>query len=267
VTIYSNFGEIQTGAYPAILAIGDSWFWYPKVPNLLEGISAVVKPVYSNVLAFGNIGATLESYLKGKYARDFATALRPADATYSAVMISGGGNDVVDWKLCLKQDCGGATQAADCVDPAALANAMTDLTANLLAMISEVHQAYDAARRTRPDIFVHCYDYPPPDGRGFELPLFGIKLLGPWLKPAMDACNVPSDPGLRQDVMRLLMDGLSDAFTQFDSPRDGVYVVQSLGTLDPATDWDNELHPTGRGFQKLVHEPWLDSLRAAGYAK
>lgn len=236
MTIYSNFGEIQTGAYPAILAIGDSWFWYPKVPNILEGISAHVKPVYSNILALGQIGATLESYLTGRFARDFATALRPADATYSAVMISGGGNDVVDWKLCLKQDCSSATQPVDCVDPTALANAMTDLSGYLFTMISEVHQAYDAARRSRPDIFVNCYDYAPPNGVGFELPLFGITLLGPWLKPAMDACNVPSDPGLRQDVMCLLMNGLSNAFKQFDSPRDGVYVIDSLGTLDPATD-------------------------------
>ena len=266
MTIYSTSDEIVGGAYPAILAIGDSWFWYPKVPNLLEGISAVVKPVYSNILALGNIGATLESYLKGKYAPDFATALRPADATYSAVMISGGGNDVVNWGLCLKQDCSGETEAANCINDAALADVMTDLTANLLAMISEVHQAYDAARRSRPDIFVHSYDYAPPNGIGFELPLFRIKLTGPWLKPAMDTSNVPADPAMRQEIMRVLIDHLSDAFYEFHSPRDGVYVIRSPGTLDPATDWDNEMHPNGRGFQKLVHGPWLDSLRSAGYA-
>jgi len=58
VTKYDNFGEIETRTYPAILAIGGAWFWYPKVSNLLEGIIAVVKPVYLNILALAQFGAT-----------------------------------------------------------------------------------------------------------------------------------------------------------------------------------------------------------------
>jgi hypothetical protein len=109
------------------------------------------------------------------------------------------------------------------------------------------------------------HDYAPPNGKGFEVPLFNIPLTGPWLKPAMDTARVPDDYALRKEVVRLLIDRLTETFGEFDSPVDRVYVIKSPGTLDPDVDWDNELHPTGSGFRKLVHGPWLKSLRAAGY--
>jgi hypothetical protein len=61
------------------------------------------------------------------------------------------------------------------------------------------------------------------------------------------------------------IDALADAFGEFDSPADKVHVVRSPGTLNPATDWANELHPNGDGFRKLVHGPWSEALRASGY--
>jgi len=267
MTIYSSYDQIQPGAFPAILAIGDSWFWYPKVSNLLSEISAIVKPEYSNIYTLGAVGKRLSDYLHGRDAANFATALRPADATYSAIMISGGGNDAVDWGLCLKDHCENENTAAGCIDQGALGSNMEDLSGYLLAMISEVHAAYDKARRTRADIFVHCYDYAPPNGIGFELPLFKVRLVGPWLKPAMDSRGVPGDYSLRKQIVRLLIDRLTETFAEFDSPGDGVYVIRSAGTLDQDTDWDNELHPNGRGFQKLVHGPWREVLKSSGYVR
>jgi hypothetical protein len=35
---------------------------------------------------------------------------------YSALLISGGGNDAVDWGLCLKSTCQGKHTAADCIN-------------------------------------------------------------------------------------------------------------------------------------------------------
>ena len=53
MTVYFDRSSVQSGAFPAILAIGDSWFWYPIASNLLAEVSAVVKPDYSNILALG----------------------------------------------------------------------------------------------------------------------------------------------------------------------------------------------------------------------
>jgi len=267
MTVYYGPNQVPSGAPAAILAIGDSWFWYPKVSNLLAEMSAALKPDYSNIMALGYIGARLEEYVNGRFAKAFARELRPGFLQYySAVLISGGGNDAVDWGLCLKNDCTGEMTASGCMDEGALSASMSDLEGWLLAMIGEIHSAFDRAGLRHPDVFIHCYDYAPPNGKGFESPIFNIPLSGPWLKPAMDQRHVPLDYSLRKEIMRILINRLATTFADFDSPQDRVYVIQSQGTLDPDTDWDNELHPNGEGFRKLVHGPWLDVLRRARYA-
>jgi hypothetical protein len=267
VAVYFDRSSVQSGAFPAILAIGYSWFWYLIVRYLLSEVSAVLKPAYANILALGYLGAELKEYVDGKYASAFARELRPTYARYySAVLISGGGNDAVDWGLCLKSDCSGATAPADCIDAPALSAKLTDLGGRLLTMIGEIHKAFDDGQLRQPDVFIHCYDYSVPNGKGFSSPIFHIKLKGPWLKPALDSANVPADDALRRGVVRILIDGLTQTFAEFDSPADRVHVIRSAGTLDPDTDWANELHPTGPGFRKLVRGPWLESLKQAGFA-
>ena len=118
MTVYYDANQIEDGHFPAMLAIGDSWFWYPFASNLLAELSAAVKPAYSNILTLGKIGATLQSYATGKFQAAFARELTPNNAQfYSAVLISGAGYDAVDWQLGLKPDCTGLTAAADCIDP------------------------------------------------------------------------------------------------------------------------------------------------------
>ena len=267
MTVYYNPNQIVPGHYPAMLAIGDSWFWYPFASNLLAEISAVVKPDYSNILTLGNVGATLESYATGEYADGFAHELEPGNAQYySAVLISGAGNDAVDWKLCLRDDCTGLDRAADCLDPGRLGALMSALQGWLIALINEAHLAFDAVGLRRPNVFAHCYDYAPPNGMPATFPLLGFKLVGPWLAPAMDDAGVVKNYPLRQQIVRLLINELQATFSELDSPAQRVHVVKTAGTLDPDTDWANELHPNGGGFQKLVHGPWLTSLRSAGFA-
>jgi hypothetical protein len=172
----------------------------------------------------------------------------------------------VDWRLCLRDDCTGRTTAAECIDPDRLEDRMNDLAGWLLSLINEVRVAASAAGRAPLDVFVHCYDYAPPNGEPARFPLFGIPLLGPWLKPALDQARVAPDFALRQGVVRLLIDSLQAKFSELDSATDRVHVIRTAGTLDPDADWANELHPNGEGFRKLIHGPWLERLRETGYA-
>jgi len=268
MTIYYKPNFPQSPPFPAMLAVGDSWFWYPKVSNLLAEISAIVRPDYSNIMAYGYIGARLEEYVQGRYAADFYYEMKPQNAQYySAVLISGGGNDVVDWNLCLKADCSQQTSPKDCIDSAQTAANMDSLAGWLFTMISTIHSAYDRNGLRRPAVIAHCYDYPLPDGRPFVDPVFHTRIVGPWLKPAMDARGVPADLDFRTKLMHALLDSMAEALSELHSPADNVWVVQSLGTLDvDEADWDNELHPTGRGFRKLVHGPWRALLEQAGLA-
>ena len=60
---YGRGTPIEPGAFPAILAIGDSWFWYPLPTgyNLLQQLSErVLKPDYANILSLGYVGAKLD---------------------------------------------------------------------------------------------------------------------------------------------------------------------------------------------------------------
>ena len=70
----------------------------------------------------------------------------------------------MSWGLCLRSDCTGLTQAADCRGQAQLTTRMQDLQGWLLALINEVNLTFDLATLRRPDIFVYCYDYAPPNG-------------------------------------------------------------------------------------------------------
>jgi hypothetical protein len=215
VAVDYDRSSAQSGAFPAILAIGDSWFWYPIASNLLAEVSGVPKPAYADILALGYIGAELKEYVDGKYAAAFARELRPVYARYySAVLISGGGNDAVDWGLCMKSDCSGATNATDCIDAPALSAKLTDLGGWLLTMIGEIHRAFNDGQLRRPDVFIHCYDYSVPNGKGFVSPIFHIKLKGPWLKPALDGASVPADDALRRGVVRILIDELTQTFAE-----------------------------------------------------
>jgi hypothetical protein len=263
MTVYYDTGSIPAGQFPSILAIGDSWFWYPLPTgqNLLEQLSnLVLKDAYKNIFSLGQVGATLKSYVDGKYAKRFNNELKPGNAIYySAVFISGAGNDAVDYGLCLRNDCRGLS-ADDCIDPDKLDLLLRRLSGYLGQMIHDIRWAYQGLSVPQPYIYMHCYDYAPPNGKGVGL---GI---GPWLAPAMNACQVDDSMEVRQQIIVLMMQRLRDTFARFDSDQNRVHLVDSLGTLDPAKDWDNELHPKTAGFRKLAEGPWARTLKKDGFA-
>ena len=157
MTVYHDWDQARSGSFPAMpamRAIGDSWFWYPVVSNLWAELSAVVKPDYSNILALGRVGATLEQFAKGP-TRTISRGRCGHNfiVYYSAVLISGGGNDAVDCRLCLREDCAGLTTAQECIDPETLDGLTDELSGWLLALINEGRVAATAANRSAPRYF------------------------------------------------------------------------------------------------------------------
>lgn len=271
MTVYYGSGTpIEPGAFPAILAIGDSWFWYPLPAgyNLLQQLAdRVLKPDYANILSLGYVGAKLEDYVEGKFAADFQNELRPINAgSYSAVFISGAGNDAVNYSLALRQTCAGIGAPEQCFDETRFDGLMRTLSGSLGRMIHDIRWAWRGEPAERhPHVFVHCYDYAPPNGKGASLA--GIAMpFGPWLKPAMDRAQVPDDPAFRQAMVRVLIDRIHDTFALYDDDARRVHLVDSRGCLDVASDWDNELHPNSKGFEKLAAGPWRQALAKCGFA-
>ena len=273
MTIYDGYSDWRANEYPAVLAIGDSWFWYPK-NNLLEALARhpKLKDGYQHMVRLGENGAMLSEYVDrpgfpGRLSRRLKDLLQRDPMQYiAAFAVSGAGNDAVKYSLALKADCSGAATPEACVSDTGMDGLIQDLTFDMNLLLYEVQSAFEVQHR-QPVVFVHGYDYSVPDGRKFKL---AVVSNGPWLAPAMDACKVPPDLELRKGIMHILIDRLNDAFEGYARPASGVYYINSRNTLDSGagyqSDWDNELHPTRAGFDKIVDQKWIPVLQQAGIA-
>lgn len=229
-----------------VLALGDSWVWYPE-NNILPPINRYAHS--PNILAFGANGATSVQLCNGFYFDSYKSALRGYSAL-AAVLLSAGGNDFAgfdDFQKILLPDCSKCAQPADCFDGTALAN-----------LIGTVEQSYEklihAALALRPgiSILIHNYDYAIPTGKGF----LG---LGQWLKAPMDARHVPDPDDLRpgsfrRELIKILINRLGSMQQTLAAQFGGLVIqVPTPGTL--ADDqWANELHAAVDGFDKLGKE-------------
>lgn len=232
---------------PDVLALGDSWFWYPFNNLLIPiwGLWAGAK----TILAQGVVGAEATELASGQWLKDFRAALRGWN-TIRAVLISAGGNDFAgmdDMQRILRPDCSQAAAGEDCFDTAATEQLMLRDVAGAYGVLLE------EIGRWRPEalVFLHNYDYAVPSGRG-------ILGFGHWLKEPMDAVGVPV--AVQPLAVDYLINVFSDALAkvQMDYP-DRVLIVDSRGTLAD-DDWANELHPTPSGFNKLVSQAWSPVL-------
>lgn len=259
--IYTDDTQIADGRMPSVLAIGDSWFWYP-VNNVLHEFESAVRPEYRGIMSIGYVGAKVAEYIPGgKYWPKIVRQLS-ADALhyYSVVLISGGGNDAVDGGFALKSGCADLDVCADCIDPARLDPLLDAIAANYAALIKNIAARFVAVGAEPPAIFLHTYDHPPVNGLGFACARSGA--LGPWITTAMNACGVRNDRAFREEVAALFIDRLQARLARLETP--AVRCIQSVGSLDPAEDWANELHPTPHGFEKVVAKAWRPRLAEAG---
>jgi hypothetical protein len=249
---------------PHVLAIGDSWFWYP-MNNLLN-------PIFNHfnsgkcILAIGNNGAEAVEYVGSKYRDGIQATLEAWPDHIEAVLISGGGNDFAgldDMFKIIKTQCAGLTSVDQCfkaLQPAQIFDEVADAYRRLIDMVF--------ATAPGAKIFLHNYDRAIPTGKGFAG-------LGNWLKEPMKQANI--DPRLQQGVVnRLLFEftqrlkaqaARSNQIHFIDSAKLGAAArpedIQGKGTLTH-TEWANELHPKPRGFNKIVKMCWVPAFAAAG---
>ena len=256
---YGRNATLEPGAFPSILAIGDSWFWYPLPGgSLATSLSRIVGPHQHTMLAFGNNGAEAFDYVEGVYADVIERALARYGTSLSAVFVSGGGNDFAgfnDLRPLLGVNCSNCADAAACFNHGTGPGTIEDLFARVrryyIELIDRIAANVPAAAR----VFVHSYDYALPSGQA----VIGDKA---WLKPALAAAKVPN--GLRAPCVRYLIDEFSQQLTDLETLYAGrVVFVDSRNTL-AAGDWANELHPKAAGFNKIARERWRPALENAG---
>lgn len=263
--IYDVTEQWEAGEYPAALAIGDSWFWYLN-ENLISSLMDLrqLKPDHSIVQLLGFNGAKLAEFIEpGQHAKNLDHFMKVGwREGFSEFYISGAGNDALELRLALKQNCDGIKTAADCFDTEKLRFMLAKLSAAIGSVIHNIQWAYRDDGKPLKKFFIHGYDYPVPDGRGF------LNKEG-WLKPKLDAALVERDKMLRYEIVKILIDKLNEeVFKPYHSPANGVYYVDTRGTLSRddnkyKDDWANEMHPTSAGFAKIAQR-WLPTLRSAG---
>lgn len=244
---------------PSILAIGDSWFWYPfPGGSLASYLGPIVDSKGHAILAKGNNGAEAFQYVDGKYRKEIIHTLKFYGSGLSAVFISGGGNDFAgfnDMRPLLGLDCTNATTAAECFmkDDGGLDDFLERMELYYRTLIGRIYTY------TSLDCFIilHNYDYAIPNGRG----VFGKT---GWLKPALVDAGVPVH--LQQDCVHYLIDEFHKMLERVCAmDKAHLLIVDSRGTLGP-DDWANELHPKGEGFRKIAEERWTPVLQAANLA-
>jgi hypothetical protein len=247
---------------PSILAIGDSWFWYPfPGGSLLNRLGPLVATKDHYILAIGNNGAEAFDYVHGKYRNAVTTALNFHGDGLSAVFLSGGGNDfagVNDLLPLLNADCSNAQSASDCFRPGngegTLGGLLRKLNEDYTLLIGQIMVKCPMGIK----IFVHNYDYPIPSGKGVG----GGQ--SDWLKLPLDDASVP--PALERECTKLIIDQFSGVMQTLEDNGNGqVVFVDSRKTLFD-TDWANELHPKPAGFQKIAEQKWGAELRRCGLA-
>ncbi len=229
---------IANSEMPHILAVGDSWFWYP-LNNLLNPVFNLWNGHYV-ILALGGNGYNAGDLVKPPVRQQFADCLDDYSRSIKVILISGGGNDIAgmeDFLAIIKPDCSAAKRYRACFRPGQ-PKRMLD------AIAGAYRELIAVARAKVPDavIVTHNYDHAIPSGAGF----LGF---GHWLKDPMDQARVPH--AFRQPVVNALIDGLGARLAGFAKRYQNVVWVKTTGTL-ARRDWANELHPHPGGFEKIV---------------
>ena len=246
-----------------LVAEGDSWFDYPfnDILSLLEDQHGY------DVESVAHKGDRVEEMAYGGGQLDDLTRrlekLLRQGIIPRAILLSGGGNDVAgdEFGMLLNHAGSAISGLNDQVVTGVIDQRVRLAYVTILNAVTHVCQA--RLERTLP-ILVHGYDYPVPDGRGF---LGGWWFLpGPWLEPGFREKGFARLPQ-RITLAKQLIDRFNAQLRAVAalSAFPHVTFVDLRGTLSIGADyqtwWDNELHPTRLGFERVTQR-FADALAA-----
>jgi len=248
---------LQTSGFLA--AAGDSWFDYPFHDVLKD-----LEDIYGyDVESTAHAGDPIEkmAYHLGQL-DDFPRKLdkiKALGAVPRACLLSGGGDDIAgnEFGMLLNNALSPISGwDKDIVDGVLNDRIKTAYVTMISCMDSLIRDRFGKSL----PILVHGYDYPVPDGRGY-IGVFGHYLFGPWLAPGFreknfDDNNIPR----RILMMHEVIDSFNSVVQSLTSQFSFLHYVDVRNTLstvlpdDYKTWWDNELHPTPAGFEKVTRE-------------
>jgi lysophospholipase L1-like esterase len=241
------------------LCFGDSWFQYVPHPTDLNKQLARIfrKTLFLNEGLAGRDSAKWKAALP-RIKRHIE------NYQFDAILLSTGGNDVVGEELkefAKEADLPQSPPRGDLgiVPPEvrdhirldAFQQALTYAIRDLARIVEfrDLHSPHSV-------VYVHTYDYIFPNGKPFKLGL--VKFKAP-VKPTLDSVGL-TDPKKQRIVTNWLVDQFARELAAFASQKANMVLVDSRGTLKLASQWENEIHPTRKGFEKIARERWQPAL-------
>lgn len=244
-----------------LLAEGDSWFDYPVFEDVAEALENEHGYDVKSAAHHGDT-VTEMAYDPSQKRRlnERFKDMKDAKRVPRAIILSGGGNDVVDaLAVILNHRGSGLARINTSVEAGVLHEQLPLALGHLIGSLQGLSQEH--FQQVRP-ILVHGYAPPVPDGRGY--PLLGLS--GPWLKPSFARRGwVGQDPQPEPELLAnaQAIGALINAFNDQVLPTvvaaagPGVTYVDVRSALrsDLATyrqDWRDELHATSQGFKNVA---------------
>lgn len=227
--------------WPVIFSEGDSWFSFPIHFNTIDHLDQMAGRKIS-LLRLEKNGDRALRMVSGKQKAKLARYMeryKPA-----ALLFSGGGNDVVgqDLRPLLRERQDGMTWR-ECIHDPNVAMRMQKLRNAYLELVSIRDDAHPKCR-----IYYHGYDYAIPSGIGAKL--WGIKV-GPWMRQYFVEKKILDEDDQKR-IIKHLIDEFNDVLEVIDSER-LVTWVRTRRCLS-ANEWNDELHPTRKGFKKIAEK-------------
>lgn len=239
-----------------LLAEGDSWFDYPVPEGPMARTDVVAHlaaspappPLILSLAHWGDATTQMLGLKQRdrliKVLKEFHAGPRPFDA----ILFSGGGNDVVGdtFSLWLNDAPSAAADPDEAINGPALDAVLGVVRAAYLDLLA-LRDRYAPGVR----VFTHGYDFAPPTNKG-------VCLVGPWLFPSLQARGWMADTSPLQlsrgeAIVTTILTRFNAMLNELADRDDAnLVVVPTQGTLDPASDWANELHPNRRGFGKIA---------------
>lgn len=243
-------------AKDVLVAEGDSWFDYP-----LHDVLRILEDHYGyDIESVATKGHRVEdmAYSGGQleeFTRRIEKVLRNGSVP-RAILLSGGGNDLAgkEFGMLLNH----AESAIAGLNRTIVDGIINErLKIAYVFIISKITNVCQKRIGHSLPIIVHGYDHPVPDGRGF---LGGWWFLpGPWLEPGFREKGFDIDRlQVRIDIAKELIDCFNAMLSEVVSLPEFTHVhyIDLRGTLSAANnykdDWDNELHPSESGFEKVT---------------
>jgi len=246
--------DVLTKTYPpndqVIICEGDSWFNHPFLRDIPEELLYFG---YS-VLHSNYPGKHLEASLnEEKFLAPLLDARKPQ---IKALLLSGGGNDLINWNkgdaefspIFRKASAG--SPPGDFLDAANLSRALQDLEGYMTGIAGKLANAN--AKKLL--VFIHCYDFISPK-------IYGPSpFKGTWVNPQLDAIGAPEDPDFRKRITGRLQNAWINAYKDA-CHRLGWHFVATQNLVNGR--WYDEIHPIDDGFYDISCVYW-NMLHAFG---